>query len=62
MTRETAAKAGADAPDEDALLARMLALAEELAASDDVLMAGQYAHLRARIAALVEIRSGIAPA
>lgn len=43
--------------DEDALLADMLALADRLAASDDALMAGQYALLRARIAALIELRS-----
>ncbi len=42
--------------DEDALLAEMLALAERLAASEDQLMAGQYAYLRARIAALIELR------
>lgn len=43
--------------DEDSLLAEMLALAERLAASEDALMAGQYALLRARIAALIELRS-----
>lgn len=43
--------------DEDNLLAEMLALADRLAASDDALMAGQYALLRARIAALIELRS-----
>ncbi len=42
--------------DEDALLAEMLALADRLVETDDALMAGQYAHLRARIAALVELR------
>lgn len=43
--------------DEDGLLAEMHALAERLAESDDALMAGQYALLRARIAALIELRS-----
>jgi hypothetical protein len=43
--------------DEDTLLAEMLALAERLAESDDALMAGQYALLCARIAALIELRS-----
>jgi hypothetical protein len=42
--------------DEDALLAEMLALAERLATTNDALMAGQYAFLRARIAALIELR------
>lgn len=42
--------------DEDALLDQMLALAEQLCASDDALMAGQYAHLRARIEALIALR------
>lgn len=42
--------------DEDGLLAEMLAVAERLAESDDALMAGQYALLRARIAALIELR------
>lgn len=43
--------------DEDTLLAEMLALAERLAESDDALMAGQYALLRARVAALIELRA-----
>ena len=43
--------------DEDRLLEEMLALAERLAEYDDALMAGQYALLRARIAALIELRS-----
>ena len=43
--------------DEDALLAQMLALAERLATSEDALLAGQYAYLRARVAALIELRS-----
>jgi hypothetical protein len=43
--------------DEDALLAEMLALSERLAESGDALMAGQYALIRARIAALIELRS-----
>jgi hypothetical protein len=42
--------------DEDALLDEMLALAERLAASEDQLMVGQYAYLRSRIAALIELR------
>jgi hypothetical protein len=42
--------------DEDALLAEMLALADRLAETDDALMAGQYAYLRARVAALIEVR------
>jgi len=40
-----------------AILAEMLALGDRLAASDDALMHGQYAYLRARIAALIELRS-----
>ncbi|MBP8233221.1 hypothetical protein [Rhizorhabdus sp.] len=48
----------APAMDEDALLAEMLVLAERLTTTDDALMAGQYAYLRARIAALVELRGG----
>lgn len=44
--------------DEDALLAEMLALADQLKRTDDALMAGQYAYLRARIAALIELRGG----
>ncbi|AJP71228.1 hypothetical protein [Sphingomonas hengshuiensis] len=43
--------------DEAAMLRDMLAIADRLAASEDALMAGQYAHLRARVAALVELRS-----
>ncbi|WP_432770020.1 MAG: hypothetical protein HEQ22_04530 [Sphingopyxis sp.] len=43
--------------DEDRLLEDMLVLAERLAESDDALMKGQYAQLRARIAALIELRS-----
>ncbi len=42
--------------DEDALLAEMLALADRLTETDDALMAGQYAYLRARVAALIELR------
>lgn len=48
----------APAMDEDALLAEMLALAERLTATDDALMAGQYAYLRSRVAALIELRGG----
>jgi hypothetical protein len=46
--------------EEDRLLAEMLGLADRLAESEDALMAGQYAHLRARIAALIAIREGAA--
>jgi len=42
--------------DEDALLAELLELADRLTRTDDALMAGQYAYLRARIAALIELR------
>lgn len=37
------------------ILSRMLADAESLCATRDALLAGQYRHLRARIAALVEL-------
>jgi hypothetical protein len=37
------------------ILARMLADAERLCGTCDALMAGQYKHLRGRIAALVEM-------
>lgn len=43
--------------DDDRMLAEMLALAERLKASEDQLLAGQYAYLHARIAALIELRS-----
>ena len=43
--------------DEGAILLEMLALADRLAESEDALVTGQYAHLRARIAALIELRS-----
>lgn len=43
--------------DDDALLAEMLRLADRLIESDDALVVGQYAFLRARIAALIELRS-----
>ncbi|SFS10761.1 hypothetical protein [Sphingomonas jatrophae] len=46
-----------DTEDEGALLAEMLALADRLAMSGDALLAGQYGYLRARIAALIELRS-----
>jgi len=46
-----------DGKDDGALLAEMLALAERLAKSEDALLAGQYAYLRARVAALIELRS-----
>jgi hypothetical protein len=42
--------------DEDALLDEMLALAARLTDTDDALMAGQYAHLQARIEALIVLR------
>jgi hypothetical protein len=37
------------------ILSRMLADAESLCATPDALLAGQYRHLRGRIAALVEL-------
>ncbi len=40
-----------------AILTEMLAMADRLIARDDALMAGQYTHLRSRIAALIEVRS-----
>ena len=43
--------------EEGCLLREMLAIADRLAASQDALMTGQYIHLRARIAALIELRS-----
>jgi len=43
--------------DEGRLLLEMLAIADRLAASGDALMAGQYAYLRARVDALIELRS-----
>ena len=46
-----------DGEDEGAVLAQMLALADQLARSDDALLAGQYAYLRARVAALIELRA-----
>lgn len=42
--------------DDAAILARMLELADRLAATDDEILVGQYAHLRARIAALAELQ------
>jgi hypothetical protein len=51
-----------DGPDEDAILAEMLALADRLVRTEDALMAGQYGHLRARIAALIELRGAGAEA
>jgi hypothetical protein len=42
--------------DEDELLDGMLAIAKQLAATNDALMAGQYAHLQARIEALIALR------
>lgn len=46
-----------DSDQESAMLAEMLAIADRLAASEDALLVGQYAHLRARIAALIELRA-----
>ena len=46
-----------DGKDDSALLAEMLALADRLAKSEDALLVGQYAYLRARVAALIELRS-----
>jgi hypothetical protein len=48
-----------DAPrsaDDDVVLARMLRDAEALCAGKDLLLAGQYHHLRERIRALIELR------
>ena len=42
---------------DDILLAEMLVLAEQLKGSDDALVVGQYEHLHARVAALIELRS-----
>jgi len=44
--------------EEDRLLAEMRALADRLVETEDALMAGQYAHLHARIAALIVLREG----
>ncbi|MES2269958.1 MAG: hypothetical protein V4533_03665 [Pseudomonadota bacterium] len=49
--------AQADEGHEGRLLAEMLALADRLTESEDALLAGQYAHLHARVAALIELRS-----
>lgn len=49
-------------PDEDAILAEMLTLAEQLVGTDDALMVGQYDYLRARVAALIELRGAGAEA
>ena len=47
-----------DEPNDDGpVLAQMLALAERLITTDDALLQGQYAHLHARVAALIELRS-----
>jgi hypothetical protein len=45
-----------DGDRESAMLAEMLEIADRLAASEDALLVGQYAYLRARIAALIELR------
>jgi hypothetical protein len=42
--------------DDDAILANMLAEAERLCECDDALLLGQYAFLRDRIRALIELR------
>ncbi len=42
--------------DDDAILADMLRQAETLCRSQDALLCGQYAHLRDRIRALIELR------
>jgi hypothetical protein len=42
--------------DDDAILANMLREAEQLCRSEDALLTGQYAHLRDRIRALIELR------
>tara|TARA_R110000782_G_scaffold35839_1_gene85635 strand:- start:23 stop:208 length:186 start_codon:yes stop_codon:yes gene_type:complete len=49
--------AQADEGHDGRLLAEMLALADRLKESEDALLAGQYAHLHARVAALIELRS-----
>ena len=46
--------------DEDALLLDMLKIAQELECTDDALMKGQYAFLRARIEALLQLREAAA--
>jgi hypothetical protein len=43
-------------PDEDAILAAMQREAELLCQCSDALLAGQYAHLRERIRALIALR------
>jgi hypothetical protein len=42
--------------DDDAILANMLREAEILCRGEDALLTGQYAHLRDRIRALIELR------
>jgi hypothetical protein len=42
--------------DDDAVLRAMLGQAERLCQGGDALLQGQYAHLRARIEALIELR------
>ena len=41
---------------DDTVLANMLREAEQLCRSEDALLCGQYAHLRDRIRALIELR------
>ena len=43
-------------PNDEAILAAMLAEAEKLCGGNDALMVGQYRHLRERIRALIELR------
>jgi hypothetical protein len=42
--------------DDDAILANMLREAESLCGGEDALLRGQYAHLRDRVRALIELR------
>jgi hypothetical protein len=46
----------AETPDDDAELEALLRGAERLCATQDALLRGQYEHLRARIAALIQLR------
>ena len=48
-------------PDEDAILADMLAKADQLCGHADLLMAGQYRFLAERIRAVIELRDALAP-
>ena len=51
----------AKADNDDAILAEMLHLAQQLAKTNDALLVGQYEYLRSRIEALIALRGG-APA